>query len=62
MTRYMGRRTTAILAAASPDAAPGSNLLVNASAQAGAVSKRGWDAVTIPRGSRRRRSRSGITR
>jgi len=44
-----GRAASAArLAAASPDAAPGSNLLVNAGAQAGAVSKRGWDAVTIP--------------
>ena len=30
------------------DAAPGSNLLLNAGAQAGAFSARGWDAVTIP--------------
>src|SRR5215471_12112984 len=31
-----------------PVAGPGSNLLVNPGAQAGAVSAEGWDAVTIP--------------
>jgi hypothetical protein len=33
---------------AAPDAPPGSNLLVNPGAEAGAVSQQGWDAVTIP--------------
>jgi YVTN family beta-propeller protein len=34
--------------AAHPAAGPGTNLLLNPGAQAGAVSARGWDAVTIP--------------
>jgi len=34
--------------AAHPAAGPGTNLLLNSGAQAGAVSARGWDAVTIP--------------
>jgi YVTN family beta-propeller protein len=36
------------VAAPAAQAAPGSNLLVNPGAMAGAVSQQGWDAVTIP--------------
>jgi YVTN family beta-propeller protein len=36
------------VAASAADAPPGSNLLVNPGAMAGAVSQQGWDAVTIP--------------
>jgi YVTN family beta-propeller protein len=35
-------------AAPAPAAPPGSNLLVNPGAEAGAASQQGWDAVTIP--------------
>ncbi len=50
LTVAAGPAHAAAQAAAAPaaDAPPGSNLLVNPGAMAGAVSQQGWDAVTIP--------------
>ncbi len=44
----MAQATATTPQARPADAAPGSNLLLNPGAQAGAFSARGWDAVTIP--------------
>ena len=43
-----GRTVSGVELANHPAAPPGTNLLVNPGAQAGAASARGWDSVTIP--------------